>query len=89
MNYYYIEGNNGWFVCYAITKKEALKCGKSELWDISTIRLATTEEIDNYCRIKGIDENIKSEIIGKDKFGFEIWAKISKEKNRQLHLKYN
>ena len=59
-NYYLVESYAGWFVCYATNKREAEQCGRRELGTVKLVRRATEEEIESYCRQKGIDQLAKS-----------------------------
>lgn len=57
-NYYLVDAYNGWFVCYADNIREARKQETYEFGRGMTkeVRRALSEEVENYCREKGIDQ---------------------------------
>ena len=79
--YYFCESYGGWFVCFADNKREAVRCTKLEYGDYKEVRRATTEEVENYCEEKGIDQLGRwAWIMGKTEVE-------SKEANRRFQMK--
>jgi hypothetical protein len=84
--YYYCEGYNGWFVCYANNKREATKCLKYELDNVKEVRPATEEEVEEFCRLKGIDTCQSNGVIYGVTYG-TLSIDEAKENNRRFQMR--
>lgn len=81
--YYFCDYYGGWFVCFARNIREAKRTGNMEFGSSSMkqVRKATSEEVEEYCRLKKIDNMWSWErIMGRT-------PEQSKEANRRFQMK--
>lgn len=80
--YYFCQWDKYWFILFAQNKTRAKQLSTIEFMNKSTVRRATSEEIEKYCRLKKVDK-------------LWSWARImgrtpeeSKEGNRRYQMKH-